>query len=128
MYKKAIDILTMKDVDLKRIAIEVAKSNPSIFISAYQSSIGMSTLEKFFDAKSPIEMCKNLNISDNALARVVEKYGSKKWLPQFIELCLTKDEPCMKINAIKHIREIEKIGLKEAKHICDDIISMAEYY
>lgn len=120
MYKKAIDILTMDNVDLKKIAIEIAKSNPSIFVKAYYTANGMKC------PNTLIGKCRNLDIDEKTLIKIFESYGDRKWLPEYLKLCFTKCEPRQAINGIKHIRAIDGIGLREAKHISDNIIRMVD--
>ena len=135
MYKKAIDILTMKDVDLDRIAIEIAKSNPSMFVKAFNTLSDKSHVTKinrigrmFFDEFGEPSEFYHLEISEEILIKIANKYGNKSWLIEYINFVFTKNEPRKVINGIKSIRENEGkeiLGLKEAKEISDDIISMA---
>lgn len=141
MYKKAIDIIASEGIDFRAIAIQIAKSNPSIFVKAanivtdprmqktYPAFAGEET-----DSSTPIEWKMfhdaNGNNFKNTICcnvftyqKIVNKYGDKEWLASVLRYIFPVDDtPMQKIKAIKAVRASECIGLKESKWLVEDLM------
>ena len=97
MYKKVIDILVSDKVDYKALAIEIAKTNPSVFLKAY-NSLNMPdttfdhdlspkmTASQYFGQEYGLHYYRNYCIAQTHYTRLIEKYGFESWLPTMIEL------------------------------------------
>lgn len=88
-YKTAIDILTTNAFDAKKIAIELAKSHPAIFVQL----VGLTSVQPVAPVPTLVD----------------------EWHLDVIR----KLYRCEKVAAIKQIREHTGCGLKEAKDIAD---------
>lgn len=142
MYKKVIDILMDDDADLLAIAVQVAKSHPSVFVKAYES-ITDPRLQKVYPAfassgsSAAADMANwnafhsgnlkhfgdNLRCSQFVYKTIVNKYGHKVWLSELLSLVFGKMyERPERIKAIKLVRAEEGIGLKEAKWFVEDLM------
>lgn len=130
MYKRAIDILTAKDVDLAAIAIEVAKSSPSVFVKAHKALSGecvneqpeeCTPLESF--TRNSVEAVRSsLKLDDFAFNSIVREYGMRVWLPEVLTFLFGMGDSPHTIKAIKIIRAHDDLGLRDSKHVVDGIL------
>ena len=92
-YADVIEIITeITDDQWKGIVVEAAKSHPSVVLKA----------------------CRKIGIH---IGKPLHEHAHKDWFAGVIEFCVSE----RKINAIKYLRESTGLGLKEAKHIVEDI-------
>jgi len=140
MYKKAIDIIASEDIDFRAIAIQIAKSNPSIFVKA-ANIVADPRMQKTYPAfagedcsPAPIEWKMFHDANGNnfknticcnvfAYQKIVNKYGDREWLASVLRYIFPVDDtPMQKIEAIKAVRAAEGIGLKESKWLVEDLM------
>ena len=128
MYKKVIDILMSEGVDFKAIGIEIAKTNPSVFLKAYNAlnctlvEAPVKTPTQCFIEKYGADFYEKIRINFGQYTRLVERHGDKVWLKDLLILLFPHDYCYEKIKAIKLIRSEEKMGLKAAKEFCEAMI------
>lgn len=132
MYKKAIDILMADETDLKTmkaIAVEIAKSNPSVFVKAANIVLSpeLQDAGTYFNRKHGDDFFRTLNIPAHIYENFINKYGKENWLKDVLTHMFSwdNDNP-QKIKAIKALRagRIEtngSCGLKQAKEFVEDL-------
>lgn len=142
MYKKAIDIIASEDIDFRAIAIQIAKSNPSIFVMA-ANIVADPRMQKTYPAfaageedDSPVPIRwkifhdANGNNFKNTICcnaptyqKIVDKYGDKEWLASVLRYIFPVDDaPMQKIKAVKAVRAAEGIGLKDSRWLVEDLM------
>ena len=133
MYKKVIDILSGNDVNFRDISISIAKSNPSIFIKAYEETTApeahhdhdlapRQTATEYFVARNGSCYYRHFNISSSLYVAMVSRYGFEDWLPGLFGFLFPLNDQVEKINAIKLVRQETGLSLKAAKEFCEKIL------
>lgn len=119
MYKKAIGYLMAEDIDFKAVCIEVAKSNPSVFVKAF---------EKIDGKIDEIVMYahKGLYLPMDKFVPMFEKWGREEWFEGVMSFLFSNENGGQeKIKAIKIHRGATNFGLRESKEFVESIIDMA---
>ena len=114
MMRGTVEIIhSASSQDLFKIAIFVAQNNPKLFVQAYD-----------FDNYTASE------IFDRRISQVIQ---NERYLANKISVSLFKEayhlnDSVNKVEAIKHIRTITGLGLKEAKDAIDTIEKYSEFF
>ena len=117
MYKSAIDIISRNDVDFKAIAIEVAKSNPSVFVKAFNKS----TTNETNTMESGFSFFESLDMSRSKFNAVIGVIGHQSWAQKLMTLLFSDSDNPKYISAIKLYRSETGNGLKDSKYFIDEL-------
>lgn len=119
MYKKAIEYLMAEDIDFKAVCIEVAKSNPSVFVKAFEKVDGKID-EVIWHAH------KGLYLPIENFTIMFEKWGRVEWFEEVMSFLFSDPGGGQeKIRAIKVHRNASGYGLRESKEFIESLIEMA---
>lgn len=128
-YKEAINIILKCEAkELGEIAIQIAKSNPSLFVKSYKITKGEAEYNKLDMKKPNAKIFKEtygnyffqeINMKERNFERFILEYGNTKWAYNVLRYLFPKDGVVKKINAIRAYRDCSGMGLKESKHFID---------